>query len=144
MISELTQDLINKIKSVSALQNRVGAAVGGTEADPTMSQAPCPYAWVIYGGSQPTGDSMAEGGRKYRMTMYDFTAVVGITYGISDTDLLNNQLPVLEAIQQAVAGTEAIKYADLWEYKGEDLAKIEPDRMIYQLKFSIVGYHQTI
>ena len=143
MISELTQDLINKIKSVPALQGRVGAAVGGTEADPTMANAPLPYSWVIFGGSTPTGESMSDGPKQYWIVQYQFTIVTGIAYGVSESDLLDNQLPVLEAIEKAVAGTKAFKYADLWEFQGADLAKIDPDRMIYQLKFSVNGFNQA-
>jgi hypothetical protein len=143
MISELTQDLINKIKSVPALENKVGAAVGGTEADPTMANAPLPYSWVIFGGSTPTGDSLQDGGQQYWLTQYQFTIVTGIAYGSTEADLLNNQLPVLEAIEKAVAGTKAFKYAGLWEFQGADLAKIDTDRMIYQIKFSVDGFNQA-
>lgn len=141
MITELTQDLINKIITVPALQNRVGASVGGTENDPTLSQAPLPYSWVVFGGSQPTGDT--DNGKKYRQELYNFAVIVGIAYGNSESDLLNNQLPVLEQIAQAVHGQDSFKYADLWEYTGVDLKKIETDRLIYQLGFSIIGHHKA-
>lgn len=142
MISELTQDLINKIKSVSAFENRVGAAVGGTEADPTMSGAPLPFAWVIYGGSQPTGE-MREGGKVYRETSYLFNVTIGIGYG-DEADLLNTYLPVLEATQQAVAGSNSgVSNAGLWEYQGDQFELVTVDRMVYTLRFSIVGYHKT-
>ena len=142
MITELAEDLINKIKTVPSLQNRVGAAVGGTENDPTLAQAPLPYSWIIYGGSAPIGSSN-EGGKTYRQTQYLFTVVVGISYGGAESEFLANQLPVLEAIAQAVNGTEAFKYADLWEYQGEELSQIQPDRMIYKMDFSIIGHHKT-
>ena len=141
MITELTQDLINKITTVPALQNRVGAAVGGTSSDPTMAQAPVPYVWIIFGGSSPTGDT--QNGRKYRQEQYLFNVVVGISYGTTEDDLLVNQLPILEQVQQAVAGLNPYKYADLWEFQGVNLAKITADRMIYQLEFSVIGHHRT-
>lgn len=143
MIGELTQDLINKIKVVSAFQNRVGAAVGGTEADPTMANAPLPFAWVIYGGSAPIGE-VSENGKRYRETQYLFNVSVGIGYG-NEADLLNTYLPVLESTQQAVAGTEVagVSNAGLWEYQGESLEDVQPNRMIYMVRFSITGYHLT-
>lgn len=141
MITELAQDLINKITSVPQFQNRVGAAVGGTESDPTMAKAPLPYSWVIFAGSKPEYDK--QGGSKFRMERYYFSALVGIAYGVSEQDLLNNQLPVLEAVAQAVAGTQGHKHADLWEYLGADNIKIYPDRMIYRLEFSIIGHFKT-
>lgn len=141
MITELTQDLINKIISVPQFQNRVGAAVGGTENDPTLAKAPLPYSWVIFEGSQPV--NAEEGGSKYRLVRYGFTAIVGIAYGVSDQDLLTNQLPIFEAVEQAVSGTEAHKMASLWEYHGVELTKIDPDRMVYRMHFSAIGHFKT-
>lgn len=143
MIRELTQDLINKLKAVPAFQNRVGAAVGGTEADPTMANAQVPFAWVIYGGSAPTGE-MREGGKLYRETSYLFNVTVAIGYG-NEADLLNTYLPVLESTQQAVAGEQAegLSNAGLWEYQGENFELVTPDRMVYTVRFSIIGYHLT-
>lgn len=143
MITELMQDLINKIKAVPAYQNRVGAAVGGTEADPTMANAPLPFAWVIYGGSQPTGE-MREGGKLYRETSYLFNVTIGIGYG-DEADLLNTYLPVLEQTQQAVAGEQAegLSNAGLWEYQGDSFELVTADRMVYTVRFSITGYHLT-
>jgi hypothetical protein len=143
MISELTQDLINKIKAVPAFQGRVGAAVGGTEADPTLANAPVPFAWVIYGGSAPTGEQY-EGGKRYRETSYLFNVVIGIGYG-KEADLLNTYLPVLEATQQAVAGFEVsgVSNAGLWEYQGERLDDVQPARLTYSITFSVTGYHTT-
>ena len=143
MISELTQDLINKIKSVPAFNFRVGAAVGGTEADPTLANAPLPFAWVIYGGSQPTGEQ-SENGKRYRETSYLFNVVIGIGYG-NEADLLNTYLPVLESTQQAVAGSEVsgVSNAGLWEYQGERLDNVEPERLTYSISFSVTGYHLT-
>ena len=141
MITELSQDLINKIITVPALQQRVGAAVGGTKSDPTMAQAPLPYAWVVFGGSQPISDG--DGGQRYRREVYNFAVIVGISYGGTEEDLLETQLPVLEAIAQAAHGQESFKFADLWEYTGADLKSVQTDRLIYQLGFSIIGHHAT-
>ena len=142
MISELTQDLINKIKVVPAFENRVGAAVGGTEYDPTMSKAAVPFAWVIYGGSQPTGEQR-EGGKTYRESTYLFKVTIAIGYG-KEADLLNTYLPVLEATQQAVAGKDTgLSNAGLWEYQGENFELVTPDRMVYTMTYANVGYHLT-
>lgn len=141
MITELIQDLINKITTVPALEGRAGAAVGGTDTDPTMAQAPLPYAWIVLADSTPTGDTAH--GKKYRMERYNFSVLVGVAYGVSEPDLVEVQLPVLEGIAQAVSGTESFKYADLWEYQGLELKKIESDRLIYQLHFTIIGHHKT-
>lgn len=136
MISELTLDLINKIKQVSALQNRVGAAVGGTAADPTMANAPMPFAWVVFGGDVPAGEIS----RKHRECSYRFDVVVTVQYGQGEADLLNVQYPTLEAIPLAVRGVAMNQGAGEWAYEGSQLLNVLPDRLVYQLTFSVIGY----
>lgn len=140
MIGELAQDLINKISTVAALGGRVGAAVGGTETDPTMSEAPVPFAWVIFGGDNPQAP---ENGQKYQQVQYNFSVVVAIDYGVSEADLINNQFAVLEAIQMAVRGTQGHNYSDLWNYEGQELQTVFPNRLVYNLAFSIIGHHKV-
>jgi hypothetical protein len=142
MITELAQDLINRIIEVPAFEQRVGMMVGGTEADPNMTKSPFPFAWVIYGGSAQAGEAR-EGGKVYRETKFLFNVSIGLKYGISEADILNNQLPVLEAVQQSVAGQKPFDRVGRWEYDGESLDALTPDRMIYTMRFSIVGYLQT-
>ena len=140
MIGDLAQDLINRVISVPALQGRVGAAVGGTENDPTMAEAPTPFAWVLFANSRPVGDT--QNGRKYRQEQFHFSVMVAISYG-DESALLNSSLPILGAITQAVSGQQASDYTDLWEYQGADLTHIQPDRLVYNLTFSIIGHFQT-
>ena len=69
---------------------------------------------------------------------------IAIGYG-NEADLLNTYLPVLESTQQAVAGFEVsgVSNAGLWEYQGENFELVTPDRMVYTVRFSIIGYHLT-
>lgn len=141
MIGELAQNLINSISTVTALGGRVGAVVGGTATDPTMSEAPVPFAWVVFGGDQPVGD--IENGKYYQQIKYSFSVVCAIEYGQSETDLLTSQLSVLEAIQMAVRGTQGHKHSDLWEYEGQELQTVFPSRLVYNMQFSIIGHHKV-
>ena len=141
MISDLVKDLINKISTVTALGGRVGAVVGGTETDPTMSEAPVPFAWVVFGGDTPMNDS--EGGQAYRRVKYNFTVVSAIGYGVTEQDMFDNCIPVLESIQNAVSGTQGDnKYVDLWKYEGQELQAVFPTRLVYHINFSIIGHHK--
>lgn len=140
MIGELTQNLINKISAVTALGGRVGAAVGGTATDPTMAEAPVPFAWVIFGGDIP---EVAERGEKYQLVKYNFSVVVAISYGGTEEDLINNQLKVLEDIQMAVRGTQGHENSDLWLYEGQELQNVYPSRLVYNVRFSTVGHHKV-
>lgn len=141
MIGELAQNLINSISTVTALGGRVGAVVGGTATDPTMSEAPVPFAWVIFGGDEPMND--AEGGQKYQRVRYNFSVVVAIEYGLSEADFMNEQLAVLEEIQMAVRGTQGHNYSDLWQYEGQELQTVFPNRLVYNMHFSIIGHHKV-
>jgi len=140
MIKELTQDLINKIATVTSLTGKVGAVVGGTATDPTMAEAPVPFCWVTFGGDHPINDT--EVGKLYQQVAYNFAVIAVIQYGQLEADFLNDSLKILEDIPAAVRGTEAYKYADLWEYSGSELKSILPDRLIYQFNFTIVGHHK--
>lgn len=139
MIKELTQDLINKVIAVPAFENRVGTNVGGTLADPSMADAPVPFAWIVYGGSTPEGET----GQQYREVLYLFNVNVIIKYGNDQADLLNNQFPILEQVQQAVAGTKALSNSDNWQYLGDNLEAVLENRMIYTMRFAIIGYQKT-
>jgi hypothetical protein len=142
MIKELTQDLINKVIAVPAFENRVGTNVGGTLADPSMADAPVPFAWIVYGGSTPEGEL----GRPCMEVLYLFNVNVIIKYGNDQADLLNNQFPILEAVQQAVAGTEgpqASARTENWQYLGDNLEAVLENRMIYTMRFAIIGYQKT-
>jgi hypothetical protein len=139
MIGELAQDLINRVTTVPALQGRVGAAVGGTENDPTMAEAPTPFAWVIFANSHPVGDT--QNGKRYRQEQYHFSVMLAISYG-DEINLLTTSLPILESIAQAVSGNQGQPHSDLWEYHGADLTHIQQDRLVYNLTFSIIGHFQ--
>ena len=139
MIKELTQDLINKVIAVPAFENRVGTNVGGTSADPSLVNAPIPFAWIVYGGSSPGGDV----GQGHREVLYLFNVNVIIKYGNDQADLLNNQFPILEAVQQAVAGTQALSNSENWQYLGDNLEAVMENRMVYTMRFAIIGYQKT-
>lgn len=139
MISELALDLINKIKQVPELQNQVGLVPGGTESDPQLTKAPLPYGWITYDASAPFDSDGV--GRKHRQEIYGFSVLLGIAYGNSESDLLNNSFPIIEAITQAVYGQDSVPRADLWDYHGCECILKQTDRLIFRLHFSVVGAH---
>ena len=85
----------------------------------------------------------AEGGQKYQRVRYNFSVVVAIEYGLSEADFMNEQLAVLEAIQMAVRGTQGHNYSDLWQYEGQELQTVFPNRLVYNMHFSIIGHHKV-
>jgi|APFre7841882793_1041355.scaffolds.fasta_scaffold00463_5 hypothetical protein len=140
MISNLLQDLLDKLNSVEALTDKVGFQVGGTENDPTLSEAPIPFGWVVFGGSTPLAP---ERGATYRITTYEFNLILVVGYGLTDVDFLTNHIQLIEDTAQAVSGTPGNEYTDLWEFGGAELKGVYPNRLVYNLSFSINGHHKT-
>lgn len=134
MIAELAQDLIDKIKTVSALDNRVGMAAAGGATDPTMKTVPLPAVWLMYEGEGPVSQDLR--GSLAEDVEVRFTAAVMISYK-SQSDLLNNQLPVLEAIARSVSGKDSTQFALRWKYQGAQLVDIFDDRLVYELSFMV-------
>lgn len=138
MIKELLSNLVNTIATVDGLGGRVGAAVGGTSQDPELTQVPVPFAWVIFTGCQ---DVEPERGAGYQMLQYNFSVMVGIEYGGSETDFLDTHITILEKVPGAVLGVTPYKYADEWKYEGCVINRAKANRLIYMLNFSVIGHH---
>lgn len=142
MIAEITQDLINKLLTVTEFQGRVGAQVGGTSTDATMVDAPIPYAWVVFANSSPLGNEGSHG-RNYLQVEYNFTVIVVIDYAeMDDNDFIGTKLLILDKCVEAVHAAPSIDNFDKWQFSGADLFKTYPNSMVYQLGFSAVGYLQ--
>ncbi len=136
MIKELLQNLVNTIATVDGLEGRVGAAVGGTSQDPELTKVPVPFAWVIF-----TGCQNVEGDLGYQVVQYNFSVMVGIEYGGTESDFLDTHITILEKVPGAVLGVTPYKYADEWQYEGCVINRAKSNRLIYMLNFSVNGHH---
>jgi hypothetical protein len=128
-IAELATNLMDKLKSVAAMGNRVGLAAAGGITDPSMASVPLPAAWIMYEGD----------GIQYRSPQqgdidYIFTVALMVSY-VDQQDLLNIQLPTLEALARSVSGQESTDFAMRWQYQGAQLVDVFTDRLVYELKF---------
>ena len=56
IIGDLAEDLIEKIKTVPQLENRIGMATAGGASDPAMKTVPMPAAWLVYDGDSVFGE----------------------------------------------------------------------------------------
>lgn len=140
MIKELLNDLLVKLDSVPELTGKVGFQVGGTETDPTLSETPVPFGWIVFGGFTP---ETPERGAQYRITNYAFNLILVIGYGTLDEDFLSDHIPIIENCAQAVAGTQGNNFTDLWEVNDCELKAVYPNRLVYQVSFGINGHHKT-
>jgi hypothetical protein len=143
MIAELTKDLIAKLNTVTEFQGRVGTQTGGTDTDNQMSEAPIPFAWVIFSGSTPREPEQS-GAKKYLQADNHFIAIIAFSYGdSSDDDFAEDQLSLIDKCIVAVHSSTELSNAGLWQYNGCDLHTVYPNRLVYQLSFTAVG-HQRI
>lgn len=134
MISELAQNLIAKVSSVPALGNRVGMASAGGATDPSMKTVPLPAAWLLYAGDDIV--SADDAGLLAEDINFRFTLSVMVSYK-DQADIINNQLPLLEAIARSASGKDSTNFALRWKYQGAQLVDIFEDRLVYELGFMV-------
>lgn len=135
MISEFAQNLIDKIKTVPALENRVGLASAGGATDPSMASVPLPAAWLMFEGNTATSDIYQA---PVEDIEYRFTMAVMLSYA-DQLDLINTQYPTLDAIARSVAGKDSTNFGTKWRYLGAQLVDVFNDRLVYELSFMVAA-----
>lgn len=138
VLSTITQDLLNKLKSVPALGERVGCTLGGTEADPILATMPAPYAWVFVQSSQSEDTDRP----RYMRIRVNYVVFLGLDYGQGESDFVDNQLTLIEDVARAVGGTEvSVPGPGRWAYEGANWVHGDPTRQVYALNFSAVAHY---
>jgi hypothetical protein len=132
MIAELAQDLINKIKTVTVLGDRIGMAAAGGATDPSMASVPLPAAWLLF---ESDSIEVTYQGPVQDIT-YNFSLALHVSYS-SQSDLINNQLPTIETIARSVSGKDSTSSASKWHYQGAQLVDVYNDRLVYELSFMV-------
>lgn len=136
MIADVMESAKDIVKSVVALDSRAGLAAMHY-SDPTMRKAPIPCAWVIYAGmsNQSTETTGVPGVIEKN---YDIIVKVLLSYN-TESDLLDIQYPVLDAIRIAMTTTKIDTPAcQYFKFEQEILEEID-DRLVYNMRFSFVG-----
>jgi hypothetical protein len=137
MYAENAQNLLALLETVPSLVNTSGLAVGGRAPDPAMSRIPLPSAWVILADDKPqdaeTGSNPA--GQAVHTT---YVVMIYVPY-INQSDLIANQLPLIESTVKAIRGQQSTS-GTRWRYEGQKLALINPDRLAYEQRYSLVGF----
>jgi phage gp37-like protein len=130
MLAELAQDLVDKLKTVSGLESRVGLAVGGREGDPLMTKVALPAAWVVYRGDEAIDDTTR--GRCVATVRTTFIVKVLVEYK-SGLDLTSVQFPLVESIIKTINGTKptGLLTTTGWKYEGQTIDEIETNRLVY-------------
>jgi len=142
MISEISTDLLNKVRSVPSLASSTSFAIGGKAEDPSLKSIPLPACRLIlmsiFADEDPhtTGSSRGPGiVPKTQVVLFDLRALVIVPY-LTDSDILNVQFPLLEAVMTTVKGTPAPS-GHRWRFLGQKLSFVYPDRMGYEQRFTL-------
>lgn len=137
-VSIVASDLVNKIGAIAAFGGRVAMTLGGTEADPTLSQIEKPYAWVTL--TRSLVDSQDR--ERWTKARHNFTVYVGLDYGMGESNFVEQQIPLVESICQAVTGTQVNAPGPVkWAFDGLSLQGIDSNVAYYALEFSIVTFY---
>lgn len=134
-IDLITQDLVDKVKSVPEFSGRVGLSVGGTDIDPINRDLPRPAAWVIFTGI-PVIDSSLVSTQQASVT-YSYVVKVLIDYG-AESSLISTGFPLLETTISTVKGSGItnLPFHD-WSFDGMSLESLDADRMVWVINLSI-------
>ena len=135
-INVITQDIVNKVKSIPALEGRVGLALGGKNIDPTLRKLPVPNAWVIYMGDDViTRDEINPCVHLMRI---NFVVLISHEYqDHSEAELITTDFPILHEVAQAIRGTQPTNLpGNKWVYEGQGLEIID-NRYVWAQQYSI-------
>jgi hypothetical protein len=138
-LSAAAQDLYTKIQAIPALASSAGLVLGGKEPDPGMTKIPLPAAWILL--SQFDNENV--GALLNRPpTIANVRALYGVMLYlpyISQSDLITNQLPLLEQVIAAIQGTAitGTGASQRWTLHSGKLVLLNTDRLGYHLIFEL-------
>lgn len=142
MIAENVADLIDRVKSVSALTASASIFLGGHGTDPALLKIPLPAAWVRYEQDSPdeapystssgAGPAIVPASQ---VCLAMCSVIIYVPY-VSESDLLTTQYPLLEQVIAAIHGKDAPS-GHRWRYFGQKIALVANDRMAYQQRYTL-------
>lgn len=138
-LAAAAQDIYTKLQAITALASSVGLAVGGQEPDPGMTKQPLPAAWVLVteATNENTG-TLTNRPPKLANVRLSVSVMLYVPYN-SQSDLLTNQIPLLESVIQAIQGTEIANQTETqrWNFAGFKLVLLNTDRLGYRITFEL-------
>jgi len=142
MIGEISNDILERVRSVGALTSSTSFAIGGKATDPALKEIPLPACRLILLNIFPDEDPHTTGTSRgpgivprTQVMLFDYRALVIVPYG-DDNDILNVQFPLLESVASAVKANTAPS-GHRWRFLGQKLSFVYPDRMGYEQRFTV-------
>ena len=138
-LSAAAHDLYTKIQAIPALASSTGLTVGGREPDPGLTQIPLPAAWILL--SQFDNENLGTLLNR-PPTVANVRALYGVMLYVpykSQSDLIDNQLPLLEQVIAAIQGTPIANTgaSQRWSLQSGKLVLLNTDRLGYHLVFEL-------
>lgn len=135
----LLQELYNLIVAVPEFQLITGVSLGANEPDPTLLTLTPPACWVSFVGDQ---EEEQDGNIVIAPQPMVFMFVAFIYLPMAkQSELIAGavHLPLLKKVMTGVHGEESANTGHRWSYKGQKLALVNPNRMVYAQRYSIIG-----
>jgi hypothetical protein len=133
MIAECAQDLFTKIQAITSLAASTGLAAGGKAPDPGMANVTLPAAWIMADEGETTLPNSDGQVKRQLSALLGFSVMLYVPY-LSQSDLITNQLPLLQKVIHDVHGTDA-PTGERWQFKRYKLRVANTDRLGYQITF---------
>lgn len=135
----LLAELFTLITSVPEFAAITGTQLGQNEPDPTLITLEPPACWVSF-----VGDNEVEADGNVIQTpkalYFMYVAFIYLPMARQSEMLAGAQhLPLLKKILQGVNGAQSANTGHRWSYKGQKLALVNTDRMVYAQRYSLVG-----
>lgn len=131
------------ISAVPGLEGTTGMKVGGQGADATVISTPLPAAWIVYAGKTPVEKPINGVVLRGPVQVKNlFVVMLYLDYSVDQNVLASTQVPLLASVVSAVVGKEdsGSPGGFRFNFEGERLASINPKRLTYEMRFSIVSY----
>ncbi len=138
-LAAAAQDIYTKLQGITALAASVGLAVGGKEPDPGMTKMPLPAAWVVVAEGHNENDGVLSNRPPTLSNVRLSVAVMLYVPYLSQSDLLTNQIPLLESVIQAIQGTPiaGTGASQRWNMQSFKLVLLNTDRLGYHITFEL-------
>jgi hypothetical protein len=135
----LLSELYGHIIAVPAFAQITGASLGQHTPDPTLITLTPPACWVSF-----VGDNQIEDTNNISPTpetiLFMFVAFIYLPMGAQSAMFMNAaHLPLLGKIIPGVRGKESAITGHKWQYKGQKLALVNPNRMVYAQRYNVIG-----
>jgi hypothetical protein len=139
MLAELATDLLEKVRTVTALADSVALTIGGKANDPDLTKIPLPAAWVVLrkeGKDTTPYDHTDSSGVVDELTIAAIWTVTVMVPYTNDEDMLGVQFPLLESVRKAIHKTESPS-GFRWSYMNQRIALVYTNRLAYEQTYHV-------